>query len=610
MKRKLGSFWKVRCPVCCLEFRADEIERHASLCGDSSSSTVAAPTKAPPATTLASTPAATPSATPSSGSREVGRGGTNAFSRMLAAQSQLKKTKMGSTVVFRLDLIDGKLVPTFRFASDSDQPQSPPAPPTVWSDECSVRKFSMTLSDDGEQAANCYQQLSVTLGTNVPSDTPPGASVGGDTNQGRPPPAGPVPTALLKSMLQKGVRRRLSGPVRRLCAALLRQSPVDCLRRVPVIMMEDSSLHPSLPVLVWLMMALSKGYEPNTALQAVVILASSELALGRCRDRPDPPLPAITPFASASASASATTSTPLSTGGGPVSLQLSDLPQGAPRTLVASLLLRAAYGGMAGDCSMLEGFARRWAVRLFPSAFGGDTRSDYLVSVRRPPLSLALGAYLSSEAEGPTEDLWAASPWGAASLLAYSDEREGEGEGEREGVLDPHSRCTKEVASLLHIYNKGITGEGISLPELPLQPSDLMPEGIDPHCDFKMLTHLTETCGAAVRRCLAAEVASSQSVSAPVSAPASQPAMVSDEEVSLAISSALWIFRSSTNTRGETWLRPIGDDSHQDLAAALHSEELLAKKKAKSRVWACIAKEATLYVSARVAELSRRLPGH
>lgn len=607
MKRKLGSFWKVNCPVCLNSFRSDEIERHASRCGDSSSSTaVAAPTKAPTATIVAATPSsATPSATPSSSSGEVVRGGINAFSRMLAAQSQLKKTKLGSTAEFRLDLIDGKLVPTFRFASDSDQPQSPSAIPAVWSDECSVRKFSMTLSDDGEQGVrgtndtDGYQQLSVTLSTNVPSETPPGAGIGGDTNQGRPPPpAGPVPTALLKSMLQKGVRRRLVGPVRRLCAALLRQSPVDCLRRVPVIMMEDSSLHPALPVLVWLMMALSKGYEPSTALQAVVVLASSELAMSRCRDRPDPPILAVTPFSPALAP------TPLSTAGGPVpvSLQLSDLPLGAPRTLVASLLLRAAYGGMAGDCSMLEGFARRWAQRFFPTAFGTTTSEEW-GSVRRcPPPSLSVGAYLSSEAGGFMEDLWASSPWGAAGLLAYSDE----GEGKGEGVLDPNSRYTKDVASLLQIYNKGIAGGGISLPELPLQPSDLVPEGIDQHCDFKMLSHLTETRGAAVRSCLAAEIASSQSASASVS----QPAVVSDEEVNLAISSALWLFRSSTNTRGETWLRPMGADPHQDLAAALHSEELLAMKKAKSKVWACIAKEASLYVSARVAELSRRLPGH
>jgi hypothetical protein len=86
---------------------------------------------------------------------------------------------------------------------------------------------------------------------------------------------------LLKSALQKAVRRRLPWPGARVCGQrvphaqffdthdthtavrlayqLLLQSPDECLRRLPVIVMEDGLAHPRLPFLVWLMIAHTKG---------------------------------------------------------------------------------------------------------------------------------------------------------------------------------------------------------------------------------------------------------------------------------------------------------------------------------------------------------------
>ena len=45
----------------------------------------------------------------------------------------------------------------------------------------------------------------------------------------------------------------------RLAYQLLLQSPDECLRRLPVIVMEDGLAHPRLPFLVWLMIAHTKG---------------------------------------------------------------------------------------------------------------------------------------------------------------------------------------------------------------------------------------------------------------------------------------------------------------------------------------------------------------
>lgn len=63
---------------------------------------------------------------------------------------------------------------------------------------------------------------------------------------------------VLKSVLQKSVRRRRPLPAVRVAMELADKSLDDLLRRLPIIMLEDSMLHPDLPLLVWLMVASSK----------------------------------------------------------------------------------------------------------------------------------------------------------------------------------------------------------------------------------------------------------------------------------------------------------------------------------------------------------------
>lgn len=64
--------------------------------------------------------------------------------------------------------------------------------------------------------------------------------------------------AHLKSCLQKSIRRRAPLPAVRVAMELADKSWGDLIRRLPIIVLEDSTLHPDFPLLVWLMVADSK----------------------------------------------------------------------------------------------------------------------------------------------------------------------------------------------------------------------------------------------------------------------------------------------------------------------------------------------------------------
>jgi len=62
----------------------------------------------------------------------------------------------------------------------------------------------------------------------------------------------------LKSCLQKCIRRRQPLPAVRVAMELFDKSYADLIRRLPIIVLEDSFLHPDFGLLVWLMVAESK----------------------------------------------------------------------------------------------------------------------------------------------------------------------------------------------------------------------------------------------------------------------------------------------------------------------------------------------------------------
>jgi hypothetical protein len=153
----------------------------------------------------------------------------------------------------------------------------------------------------------------------------------------------PLHVPLLKSALQKCVRRRLTREAASIAAALVtspERGHVDALlRRIVVILVEDAVALPgSTVVVVWLMAAHSKGYALDPRDRATV--ASCVLRAAACPVRDCVP---------------------------PRDMPHGDLAFGRPdvnHALVDALLLRARYGGTRGDVSLLVRCASLWHARL------------------------------------------------------------------------------------------------------------------------------------------------------------------------------------------------------------------------------------------------------
>ena len=81
-----------------------------------------------------------------------------------------------------------------------------------------------------------------------------------EKNTGIPSETNYANISLLKSHLQKCVRRQLTNKALKTAWHLIKMDINAFIRRLPVIMLEDVHLHESLSPIVWLISAISKGY--------------------------------------------------------------------------------------------------------------------------------------------------------------------------------------------------------------------------------------------------------------------------------------------------------------------------------------------------------------
>ena len=132
---------------------------------------------------------------------------------------------------------------------------------------------------------------------------------------------------LLQSAIQKTMRRGLIQPCMSITRQLLRQDPTTCLRRLPIILLEDSMIHKeSFCTLVWLMCAHSKGYVLTQDDEQFVMDCTMTSLLATMRyDRSIVPLESLT--------------------------DVSDVQK--------AILVRVLYGGMKGDCQWMTHMAHR-----------------------------------------------------------------------------------------------------------------------------------------------------------------------------------------------------------------------------------------------------------
>lgn len=141
-------------------------------------------------------------------------------------------------------------------------------------------------------------------------------------------------TELLKSALQKCIRRRLTPNALAITKKLWELSPFELVRRLMIIMCEDVIITEDYGWLSWLLMAYSKKYSPSDDdLERILSLVHW---LCKCRFREV-------------------------LSGYYVDNKIYDLPN---NLVLKAILIRMGYGGMSGDIKMLELFYDIWSARI------------------------------------------------------------------------------------------------------------------------------------------------------------------------------------------------------------------------------------------------------
>mmetsp|Transcript_1748 Transcript_1748/g.4656 ORF Transcript_1748/g.4656 Transcript_1748/m.4656 type:complete len:478 (-) Transcript_1748:86-1519(-) len=177
---------------------------------------------------------------------------------------------------------------------------------------------------------------------------------------------------VLKSALQKNVRRRRPLPAVRVAMELADRSWSDLIRRLPIIILEDGVLHPEFPMIVWLMVAESKGFIPSVVLLKKVMHVVFETAACPWSD----PLPPIVGASNDDSMLEISDclcdntsvderhiigvidSRPFSVG------DTKGIEVDACAVQIESIRVRQAYGGMKCDMAMLKSYRRLWQARF------------------------------------------------------------------------------------------------------------------------------------------------------------------------------------------------------------------------------------------------------
>jgi hypothetical protein len=155
--------------------------------------------------------------------------------------------------------------------------------------------------------------------------------------------------SVLKSILQKSIRRRRPMPSVRVAMELADKSFGDLIRRLPIIILEDGFLHPDVPLLVWTMIASSKDFIPSRGLVKKIMTIVFELCSMPWKDElnriDDVDIPSYGLHDIQS-------------------LEISNTVDDSWALILKALILRRHYGGMTCDIKMLNTYIWVWKQRL------------------------------------------------------------------------------------------------------------------------------------------------------------------------------------------------------------------------------------------------------
>ena len=263
---------------------------------------------------------------------------------------------------------------------------------------------------------------------------------------------------VLKSMLQKNIRRRRPLPAVRVAMELADKSYGDLVRRLPIMVLEDSILHPDFPLLVWLMVAESKGFKPPQQLMIKLMRIVFEIASCPIKD----PLPSDDEATEDVENCDETDA------------DLTDALGPDCEMMLRAMLLRVSYGGMKCDTEMLCRYEQLWRKRFHAQMEGPDIAA--LHTQDPEALSQAkskdeTGTYTSTKKIDAAVPI--ASSGGDPVQVLWSD-------------LPAHSHEKAAVQSESHVPN--LVASRLE----KLSPSDAIHNGVDFHCSSVLETVLSD----------------------------------------------------------------------------------------------------------------------
>lgn len=247
---------------------------------------------------------------------------------ILDSNNAFLKLMNGRRGTFWLVESNGKYSTHFCFSGEK-----PPDCPVKWKSSVSCKHF-------WDVCENETYDLDIRLATNISSDSEIfwNQLLSSEVERFLP---------LIKSLLQKSVRRRYQQMSFDLSILLMSFSFQEFIRRCIIICLEDAFLHPGIPILVWLMMASSKSFVPDCHLRLLCALMVSEWSGSTYRDvRLDEEQIAC-----------------LQSDIGKKKLNLSKISNSSLRTLLLAMGFRRCYGGMSFDMNLLKNCSIQWLWR-------------------------------------------------------------------------------------------------------------------------------------------------------------------------------------------------------------------------------------------------------
>ena len=172
-----------------------------------------------------------------------------------------------------------------------------------------------------------------------------------------------ISISVIKSALQKNIRRCRPEQAVRCALQLINISFTDFIRRIPIIILEDAILHPHIHILIWFMVADSKDFIINNTHIRFFLQIVWEIAKGNCRD----PFPPDEDFS--------TEREDLVKNFGTMQIE-ENLKSNYHKTIIRSILCRIRFGGMRGDMWMLRHYAYIWYLRFLNDENGINANND------------------------------------------------------------------------------------------------------------------------------------------------------------------------------------------------------------------------------------------